>query len=120
MPQQFADFRKRGTPAQHLCGQRMAKLMGPRRRGLDAGALESMSNDRTNGTLAQESTDWSFSAQKQPPTGAVRPTVLQVLCNRLANICWERKYGSLITFSSDGHLTAIPINIVKLEKGYFT
>ena len=76
MPQYHADFCQRGALAQHLCRQRMAKLMGTRRRGLYAGALESVSNDRTNGTLAQKSTDRSFAAEKQPTTGAVRPTVL--------------------------------------------
>ena len=88
-------------------------------KSLYAGVLESMSNDRTNGRLAQKSTDRSFAAQKHPTTGAARPTMLQVLCNRFASICWERKCSSLATFTLDAYLADTPVNIIKIEKGYF-
>jgi len=51
------------------------KLMGTHRRGLDAGALERMPNDRSNGTLAQKAADGSFAAQEHATTEATRAAV---------------------------------------------
>jgi hypothetical protein len=45
MSKYFADFRQRCTVAQHLGCQGVAKLMSARRRGLNAGAPERMTND---------------------------------------------------------------------------
>jgi hypothetical protein len=72
--------------AQHLGRQRVAKLMGARRWGMDTGALERMPNDRSNGTLAQKATDGSFAPQKHATTGAARSAVPQVRRDRLADI----------------------------------
>ena len=87
MPQHIADFGQRGAVTQHLTRQAVAKLMRTRRRGLDASAPERMPNDRSYGTLTQESADRSPSAQKHTTTGAARPPVSQVHRDRLADIC---------------------------------
>ena len=77
MSQDLSDFGQRGAVAQHLRRQRVAKLMGARRRGLDAGALEPMPNDRSNGTLAEKAADGRFAAQKYATTGAARVADLE-------------------------------------------
>ena len=59
MPQGVADFGQRSAVAQHLSRQCMTKLMSALCRGLDAGALERMPNNRSNTTLAQKATDGS-------------------------------------------------------------
>jgi len=105
--------------AQHLGRQRVAKLMGAGRRGLDAGALERMPNDRSNCTRAQKSADGSFTAQKHTATSAAWASVAQVLRDRFADIRRKGKCGSLTAFPSDAHLSGIPVDIVKLEKGHF-
>ena len=86
MPQYLADFGQRSAAAQHLGGQRVTKLMGARGWGLDAGALECMTNDRPNGTLAHKAADGSFAAQKHTTTGAARASVVQVRRNRLTDV----------------------------------
>jgi hypothetical protein len=119
MSQDLADFGQRGAVAQHLGRQRMAKLMRARGRGLDPGALERMPDDRSNGTLAQKSADGSFAAQKHATTGAAGAAVAQVDGARRTDIPRKRKGGSVTAFASDAHLSGIPINIFKLEKGHF-
>jgi hypothetical protein len=91
MPQHLADFGQRGTVAQHLGRQRVAKLMGACCRGSDAGALERMPNDRSNGTLAQETANGRLAAQKHATTGAVWASVAQVRGDRLADLRGEGK-----------------------------
>ncbi len=104
---------------QHLSRQRVAKLMSALCRGLDAGTLERMLNDRSNSTLAQKTTYGSFAAQKHATTGAARASVAQVSRDRCADIRRKRKGSSLMAFASDAHLSDTPVNILKLEKGHF-
>ena len=87
--------------------------------GLDARALESMPNDRSNATLTQKTADGSFAAKKHATTSAGWASVTQVRCDRCADIRGKRKGGSLITFASDAYLPGLPINIFKLEKSHF-
>ena len=108
MPQDLADFGQRGAAAQHLGRQRVTKLMGARRRSLDAGALERMPNDRSNGTLAQKAADGSLAAQKHATAGAARAAVAQVRRDRRADLRREGKGGSLTAFPSDAHLCRRP------------
>src|SRR5215469_16169015 len=88
-------------------------------RGLDAGALERMPNDRSHSTLAQKAADGSFAAQKRATTGATRTSVAQVSRDCCADICRKRKSGSLIALSSDAHLSDVPVKVVKLKKSHF-
>jgi hypothetical protein len=120
MPQDLADFGQRGAVAQHLRRQRVTKLMGTCRRGLDAGALERMPNERSNGRLAQKATDRSFAPQKQATMSAARAPAAQIRRDRLADIHGEGQRGSVTAFPPDAHLSGLPVNIVKLEKGHFT
>ena len=120
MSQYLADFGQRSAVAQHLGRQPVAKLMGTRCRGLDAGAPERMPNDRSYGTLAEKSADGSSAAQKHATAGATRPTLFQVRCDRRADIRGKGKCGSLTAFTPDAHLSGIPVDIVKFEKGNFT
>ena len=120
MPQDLTDFGERGAVAQHLRRQRVTKLMGSCRRRLDAGALERMPNDRSNGTLAQKAADGSLAAQKHATIGAARAAAAQIRRDRLADIHREGKCGFLTALPSDAHLSGVPINIVQLEKSDFT
>ncbi len=120
MPQYLADFSQRGAVAQHLGRQPVAKLMGARSRGVNAGTLERMPNDRSDGTLTQKAADGCFAAQKHATTGAARASVAQVRHDRLADIPGEGKCGSLTAFPSDAYSSGIPGNIVKLEKSHLT
>ena len=101
------------------CRQRMTKLMSSGCWGLDAGPLEGMSNNRSDTTLAQKTADGSFAAEKHATTGATRASVTQVRSNRRADICWQGKGGSMTAFAADAHLSDVPVNILKLEKGHF-
>src|SRR5436309_8987129 len=103
MPQDLADFGERGPAAQHLGRQRVAKLMGARRRRLDAGALERMPNDRSNRTLAQKAADRSFAAQKHATASAARASAAQIRRDRFADVHGEGKRGSLTAFPPDAH-----------------
>ena len=120
MPQDVADFGQRGAVAQHLRRQRVTKLMGARRRGLDAGALERMPNDRSNGTLAQKASDGRFATQKHATIGAARTSAAQIRRDRFADLRREGKCGAWTAFPSDAHLSGLPVNIVKLKKSHFT
>ena len=120
MPQGVADFGQRSAVAQHLSRQCMTKLMSALCRGLDAGALERMPNNRSNTTLAQKATDGSFAAQKHATTGAARPSVAQVCGDRRPDIGRQGKGGSMTAFASDADLSCVPVNIFKLEKSHLT
>ena len=120
MPEDFADFGQGGTVAQHISRQRVAKLMSALCRGLDTGMLECMPNDRSNSTLAQETTDGSFVAQKNATTRAARAPAAQVGRDCRADIARKGKGGSLIAFTPDAHLSGVPVNILKLEKGHLS
>jgi hypothetical protein len=98
----------------------MTKLMSALCRGLDAGALERMPNNRSNTTLAQKATDGSFAAQKHATTGAARPSVAQVRGDRRPDIDRQRKGGSMAAFALDADLSCVPVNIFKLEKSHLT
>src|SRR3974377_984382 len=99
MSQDFADFGQWGAVAQHLSRERGTKLMSARCWSLDLGAKERMPNDRSDGTLAQETADGSFAAQKYATTGAVRASAAQVGRDRRANAPGKGKGGSLIAFT---------------------
>ena len=120
MPQHLADFGERGTVPQHLGRQRVAKLMGACRRSLDAGALERMPNDRSNGTLAEKTAGGRLAAQKHATIRAAWASTAQIRRDRLADIHGERQRGSVTAFPSDAHLSRLPVKIVKLEEGHFT
>src|SRR6266576_3599677 len=97
----------------------MTKLMSALCRRLDTGVLECMPNDRSNGTLAQETASGSFAAQKHATTGVVRASAAQVGRDCRADIRRKRKSGSLIAFASDAHLSYVPVNVIELEKSHF-
>ena len=119
MPQYLADFGQRGPVPQHLRRQRVAKLMGTRRRRLNAGALERMPNDRAHASLALKAADGRFAAQKHATTGAAGAPVTQVRGDRCARIRGKGQGGSVTAFASDAHLADIPVNILELEQGHF-
>lgn len=105
--------------AQHPSRQRVTKLMSARCRSWDAGAVERMPNDRSNGTLAQKAADGSFAAQKHATVSAARAAIAQVGGERCADIRRKGKSGSLIALASNTQLSGVPVDIVKLEKSYF-
>ena len=120
MPKYFADFRQRCAVAQHLGCQRVAKLMSTRRRGLMPARWSAC---RTIDPMAH----WP----RNPRMGALprkntRRLVLRGRpCCRYAAIALPTSLGeevrvALTTFPSYAHLAGFPINIVKIEKCYFT
>ena len=86
MTQQLADLAERGAVAQHLGGQSMAKLMCSCGRGVNAGALKRMPNDRSNATWAAKAADRGFGAQKYAATVATWSSVPQIRGDRFADV----------------------------------
>ena len=120
MPQYLADFRQRGAAVQHLTRQRVSKLMGTPRRGLDASALKRMPNNRSNGNLTHKPANGGSAAQKHASIGTTRPSMEEIRRYCLADIRRKRKCATLTAFPSYAHLSGIPVDVVKLEKGNFT
>src|SRR5436853_6703609 len=87
-------------------------------RGLDTGALEGTPNDRSNTTLAKAAYR-SFVAQKHATISAARASVVQVSGDCRANIRRKRKNSLPIAFSSNAHLSDVPVNVIELEKSHF-
>ena len=93
--------------------------MGAFCRSMNAGTVERMSDDRSNATRAQKAADRAFAAQKHATARAARASVAQVGGDCSADIRWKGECGSLIAFTSDAHLSSVPVNILQLEKGHF-
>src|SRR5882762_8125052 len=98
----------------------MPKLMGPVGGSIKASALEAMANDRSNATGPSKTADGGFDAQKYAPTGALRPSTLQIPGDRLANFRRQRQFATLAALAADTQLSRVPVNIIELKRRHFT
>ena len=98
MPQYLADLGQRRSAAQHLGRQRVAKLMGARRRCADVRAQEGMSHERPNGARAPKAADGRTGPQEHATAGAARSSVPQIGGDRLTDIRGQGERGALTAF----------------------
>ena len=80
---------------------------------INAGALEAMLNDRSNGTAAK-APDGSFGAQKYSPTITLGSSVPQICNDCFAHLGGQRQLAALPTLSANPQLSRFPIDVLKL------
>ena len=95
MPQHLADLAERRTLSQQFAGQSVAKLMCAVSRGINSGALQPMSDYRSDATGTSETTDRRSGAEEDAPTGALRPTVSYLISHNTVTDLSKRKSGVL-------------------------
>jgi hypothetical protein len=111
---------ERRTVSQQFAGQSMAKLMCAVSRGINACALQPMSNDRSNATSASKTADGRSGTEEDSPTGALRPAVSQICGDRLANVRGQGQPTTLPGLAPNTQLPCFPIDVIEFEKGNLT
>src|SRR5260370_41690006 len=115
MTQNLADFSERGLPAQHLAGQGMAQLVRSLDRRIEAGALESPSDDRAHGRDVAELSIGSLGAEKHMPSRAARTSMTKVGRQGLTDILEDGKSILPAALASDRELPSTPVEILQAQ-----
>src|SRR5208282_5013514 len=97
----------------------MAQLMRPGDVCLDSGAPDRPPDDLTDVAVRTQAIEGRPRAQEDPAARRFRSPVLQVGCNRLADVMWQRQRPFLPAFAMHAQAPFRPVDIPEFEVGYF-
>lgn len=89
MPEEFADFRQRRSLLEHLTCECVPELVCAFAGRIDSGPLQRVSHNRTDPTLTAEPSRGRFRTEENASAAGGRPTVLQIVGDRRADIPWQ-------------------------------
>ena len=119
MAQHLADFRQRHPLAQHVDGKSMTKLMRPGEVEFHSGAFDRAPDDLADVAVRTQAIKGRPRAQEDAPAGRFRSPVLQVGCNRVADIMWQGQRPLLSAFAMHPQAPLRPVDIIQVEADDF-
>ena len=117
MPKHATDLIQRGSAAQHLRRQRVAKDMGPSSSRFYPGPLDGLPHQCRNGSRSHEWREWRVAPDENVPPWA-RRSDFQVPSQGLADLKQQRQPGPSIPFlRPDREFRISPVDVFQLERG---